>query len=108
MLKRWTIEIAVIFSLLLVSMVYGAVIVRDAQNPQTQGNVSAQQLIIPSSAQAATASVPAVQDNQQAAPVSSPGISKAGNSFSSVISHIFLTWIRSIAGLVDSLIHLFL
>ncbi|WP_010632234.1 hypothetical protein [Sporolactobacillus vineae] len=107
MLKRWTIEIAVIFCLLLVSVVYGTVIVRDAQSPQTQVNLPAQKLIIPPQAQTATADAPVAQSSRpEASPQAAPGISRAGNSFSSVISHFFLTCIRSIAGLVDSVIQL--
>jgi hypothetical protein len=107
MLKRWTIEIAVIFCLLLVSVVYGTVIVREAQSPQAQVNLPAQKLNIPPQVQTTTADMSAAQSSQPEVPPSaSPGISRAGNSLSSMISHFFLTCIRSIAGIVDSVIQL--
>jgi hypothetical protein len=109
MLKRWAIEITIIFSLLLVSMIYGAVMVRDVQTPQTQVNLTRQEIIIPRAQTQATAVSVGQSSQSESAPViASPGISKAGNSFSSVISRFFLAWISSIAGLVDSVIQMFL
>lgn len=107
MLKRMVIELIVVFSLLLVCMLYGAVTVRDAQNPETGANA-----------------VPAItvphQENQQQSiaqnqsPTASDTVHGAGNangagqSFSDHISRFFLAGVSFIAGVFENIIQIFI
>lgn len=116
MLKRMVIELAVVFSLLLVCVIYGAVTVRDAQNAHNPGiNVSAssQNSVIPQQS-----NQPGVNQDGQgtissgATPdsgIRTDGSSKgAGDSFSNRVSRFFLAGVSLVAGVFEGIVQLFL
>ncbi|TGA99567.1 hypothetical protein E4665_04380 [Sporolactobacillus shoreae] len=113
MLKRMVIELAVVFSLLLVCVIYGAVTVRDAQNPGINVSASSQNSVIPQQS-----NQPGVNQDGQgtissgATPdsgIRTDGSSKgAGDSFSNRVSRFFLAGVSLVAGVFEGIVQLFL
>lgn len=103
MLRRVLVETTVIFALLFVCVLYGAVSVRDVQTGTDRQPVP--EIVVPD--QTTPASEPE-SDQTAAAPVAEPQkTDQTGQSFSDSISRFFLTAVHFIARLVEEAIHLF-
>ncbi|WP_353948023.1 hypothetical protein ABNN70_12975 [Sporolactobacillus sp. Y61] len=104
MIKRVLIESLVIFSLLLICVLYGSVSIREAQHA-SQSMTPTQQIVIPEP-ESSTDDAPALS------PADSPDepeeIGRAGDSISEKISAFFLSGVHFIASIVEHIIHVFL